>query len=110
MNHNIVYLSVKFSAGAATFEYDAKGRQVMSAYGSGLSTLYNILDLPQRQTTGDGTVVDYKYAFDGRKLQEKVTACPSTQPSPLISHHSMLSVGACAIRWVRVDYLLYLNF
>ena len=29
---------------------------------------------------------------------------------PLISHHSMLSVGACAIRWVRVDYLLYLNF
>jgi hypothetical protein len=65
MNHNIVYLSVKFSAGAATFEYDAKGRQVMSAYGSGLSTEYNILDLPQRQTTGEGTVVDYKYAFDG---------------------------------------------
>ncbi len=29
---------------------------------------------PQRQTTGEGTVVDYKYAFDGRKLQEKVTA------------------------------------
>ena len=29
---------------------------------------------------------------------------------PLISHHSMLSVGACAIQWVRVDYLLYLNF
>ena len=25
MNHNIVYLSVKFSADAATFEYDAKG-------------------------------------------------------------------------------------
>lgn len=74
MNHNIVYLSVKFSAGAATFEYDAKGRQVMSAYGSGLSTIYNLLDLPQRHTTGDGTVVDYKYAFDGRKLQEKVTA------------------------------------
>ena len=46
----------------------------MSAYGSGLSTEYNILDLPQRQTTGEGTVVDYKYAFDGRKLQEKVTA------------------------------------
>ena len=45
----------------------------MSAYGSGLSTEYNILDLPQRQTTGEGTVVDYKYAFDGRKLQEKVT-------------------------------------
>ena len=62
------------SAGNAAFEYDAKGRQVMSAYGSGLSTLYNILDLPQRQTTGEGTVVDYKYAFDGRKLQEKVTA------------------------------------
>ena len=62
------------SAGAATFEYDAKGRQVMSSYGSGLSTEYNILDLPQRQTTGEGTVVDYKYAFDGRKLQEKVTA------------------------------------
>ena len=39
------------SAGNAAFEYDAKGRQVMSAYGSGLSTLYNILDLPQRQTT-----------------------------------------------------------
>lgn len=37
----------------------------MSAYGSGLSTVYNLLDLPQRQTTGDGTVVDYKYAFDG---------------------------------------------
>jgi hypothetical protein len=36
--------------------------------------LYNLLDLPQRHTTGDGTVVDYKYAFDGRKLQEKVTA------------------------------------
>ena len=35
--------------------------------------LYNLLDLPQRQTTGEGTVVDYKYAFDGRKLQEKVT-------------------------------------
>ena len=35
---------------------------------------YNLLDLPQRQTTGEGTVVDYKYAFDGRKLQEKVTA------------------------------------
>lgn len=66
MNHNIVYLYVKFSAGAATFEYDAKGRQVMSAYGSGLSTVYNLLDLPQRHTTGDGTVVDYKYAFDGR--------------------------------------------
>ncbi len=47
---------------------------MLSAYGNGLSTLYNILDLPQRQTTGDGTVVDYKYAFDGRKLQEKVTA------------------------------------
>ena len=62
------------SAGAATFEYDAKGRQVLSAYGSGLSTVYNLLDLPQRQTTGEGTVVDYKYAFDGRKLQEKVTA------------------------------------
>ena len=45
----------------------------MSTYGSGLSTLYNILDLPQRQTTGEGTVVDYKYAFDGSKLQEKVT-------------------------------------
>ena len=74
MNHNIVYLSVKFSAGAATFEYDAKGRQVMSAYGSVLSTVYNLLDLPQRHTTGEGTVVDYKYAFDGRKLQEKVTA------------------------------------
>ena len=29
---------------------------------------------PQRQATGEGTVVDYKYAFDGRKLQEKVTA------------------------------------
>ena len=29
---------------------------------------------PQRHTTEDGTVVDYKYAFDGRKLQEKVTA------------------------------------
>ena len=39
------------SAGNAAFEYDAKGRQVMSAYGSGLSTEYNILDLPQRQTT-----------------------------------------------------------
>jgi hypothetical protein len=62
------------SAGNAAFEYDAKGRQVMSAYGSGLSTVYNLLDLPQRHTTGDGTVVDYKYAFDGRKLQEKVTA------------------------------------
>ncbi len=62
------------SAGNAAFEYDAKGRQVLSAYGNGLSTEYNILDLPQRQTTGDGTVVDYKYAFDGRKLQEKVTA------------------------------------
>ena len=74
MNHNIVYLSVKFSAGAATFEYDAKGRQVMSAYGSVLSTVYNLLDLPQRHTTGEGTVVDYKYAFDGRKLQEKATA------------------------------------
>ena len=37
----------------------------MSAYGSGLSTVYNLLDLPQRHTTGDGTVVDYKYAFDG---------------------------------------------
>ena len=36
--------------------------------------LYNLLDLPQGQTTGEGTVVDYKYAFDGRKLQEKVTA------------------------------------
>ena len=35
--------------------------------------LYNLLDLPQRQTTGEGTVVDYKYAFDGRKLQEKVS-------------------------------------
>ena len=35
---------------------------------------YNLLDLPQRQTTGEGTVVDYKYAFDGRKLQEKATA------------------------------------
>ena len=53
------------SAGNAAFEYDAKGRLVLSAYGSGLSTLYNILDLPQRQTTGEGTVVDYKYAFDG---------------------------------------------
>ena len=62
------------SAGNAAFEYDAKGRQVLSAYGSGLSTVYNLLDLPQRQTTGEGTVVDYKYAFDGRKLQEKVTA------------------------------------
>ena len=46
----------------------------MSAYGSGLSTVYNLLDLPQRQTTGEGTVVDYKYAYDGRKLQEKVSA------------------------------------
>lgn len=36
--------------------------------------LYNLLDLPQRQTTGEGTIVDYKYAFDGSKLQEKVTA------------------------------------
>ena len=39
------------SAGNAAFEYDAKGRLVLSAYGNGLSTLYNILDLPQRQTT-----------------------------------------------------------
>ena len=62
------------SAGEATFEYEAKGRQVLSAYGSGLSTEYNLLDLPQRQTTGEGTIVDYKYAFDGSKLQEKVTA------------------------------------
>ena len=36
--------------------------------------MYNLLDLPQRQTTGEGTIVDYKYAFDGSKLQEKVTA------------------------------------
>ena len=39
------------SAGNAAFEYDAKGRLVLSAYGNGLSTLYNIIDLPQRQTT-----------------------------------------------------------
>lgn len=25
------------------------------------------------KTTGEGAVVDYKYDFDGRKLQEKVT-------------------------------------
>ena len=37
---------------------------MLSAYGSGLSTEYNLLDLPQRQTTVEGTVVDYKYAFD----------------------------------------------
>ena len=29
---------------------------------------------------------------------------------PLISHHRMLSVVACAIQWVLVDYLLYPNF
>ena len=39
------------SAGNAAFEYDAKGRLVLSAYGNGLSTEYNLLDLPQRQTT-----------------------------------------------------------
>lgn len=49
------------SAGEATFGYDAKGRQVMSAYGSGLSTEYNLLDLPQRQTTGEDMVV-YLYS------------------------------------------------
>ena len=61
------------SAGNAAFEYDAKGRLVLSAYGNGLSTLYNILDLPQRQTTGEGTVVDYKYAFDGGYVEGRDT-------------------------------------
>lgn len=49
------------SAGEATSEYDAKGRHVLSAYGNGLSTLYDILDLPQRQTTGEDMVV-YLYS------------------------------------------------
>ena len=38
-----------------------------------MTTQYNILDLPQKHTVGTGSVVvDYKYAADGRKLQEKV--------------------------------------
>ena len=53
--------------------YDAKGRQVSSAYGKAVATQYNILDLPQKHTVGNGDiVVDYRYAADGRKLQEKV--------------------------------------
>ena len=43
-----------------------------------MTTQYNILDLPQRHTVGNGNVVvDYRYAADGRKLQEKVTQSSS---------------------------------
>ena len=53
--------------------YDAKGRQISSAYGVAVSTQYNILDLPQRHTIGNRSIiVDYAYSADGRKLQERV--------------------------------------
>ena len=56
-----------------SFTYDAKGRQVSSAYGTAVSTQYNILDLPQRHTIGNRSIiVDYAYSADGRKLQERV--------------------------------------
>ena len=62
------------SVGSKTISYDAKGRQISSTYGKSVATQYNILDLPQKHTVGNGTVVvDYRYAADGRKLQEKVT-------------------------------------
>ena len=62
------------SVGSKTISYDAKGRQISSTYGKSVNTQYNILDLPQKHTVGNGTVVvDYRYAADGRKIQEKVT-------------------------------------
>ena len=61
------------NVGNAGFVYDAKGRQISSEYGMTVATQYNIIDLPQKHIIGDGsTVVDYKYAADGRKLQECV--------------------------------------
>lgn len=40
-----------------------------------INIIYNILNLPQRHTVGGGlTTVDYMYAADGRKFQEKVTS------------------------------------
>ena len=57
------------------FIYDNKGRVTSSAYNQNVMTEYNILDLPQKHTVGGGSaIVDYRYAADGRKLQEKVTA------------------------------------
>ena len=40
-----------------------------------MNIIYNILNLPQRHTVGGGLMtVDYMYAADGRKVQEKVTS------------------------------------
>ena len=61
------------SVGSKAISYDAKGRQVSSAYGKSVATQYNILDLPQKHTLSNAdTEIDYKYSADGRKLQEKV--------------------------------------
>ena len=63
------------NVGSAGFSYDAKGRQTSAGYGTAVTTEYNLLDLPQKHTVGGGTtVVEYKYAADGRKLQENVTS------------------------------------
>ena len=65
MEEKILYISEVHSE---------RKRSCMKRTGEFERETYNLLDLPQRQTTGEGTVVDYKYAFDGRKLQEKVSA------------------------------------
>lgn len=36
--------------------------------------MYNLLDRPQKITLSGGKVIDYKYAADGTKLQEKTTS------------------------------------
>ena len=59
--------------GTSACTYDAKGRQISSAH-DGRTVVYNLLDRPQKITLSGGKVIDYKYAADGTKLQEKTTS------------------------------------
>ena len=59
--------------GTSACTYDAKGRQISSAR-DGRTVVYNLLDRPQKITLSGGKVIDYKYAADGTKLQEKTTS------------------------------------
>ena len=59
--------------GTSACTYDAKGRQISSVH-DGRTVVYNLLDRPQKITLSGGKVIDYKYAADGTKLQEKTTS------------------------------------
>lgn len=75
MNLAMSYSGNRLSAaGPSMFEYDAKGREILSSMGTVIGTEYNVLDLPQRRTIGLECIVETIYDASGRKLQERVVS------------------------------------